>query len=286
MNTGIIFALLSMLFAGINDVIFKRYSTEDRSRGIYVFGIGVIWTVLQTAYLGYKGIQLDSGIEPTLFYGSIAGFLLVCSNILLLESLKKIDTSLGSTIYRLNTIVVVFLSIIFLNEIISSMKLIGISLGIIAVMLLFKSNKNLESHVTYSTFLWIAVTASVFRGLYGVISKAGLLNGASAETMLLIASFFWVIGGIAYALLREKRFKVTRIKVKYSIISGILVFLIVNTLIAGLQIGEASIIIPIANLSFLVALTLSVIMKMEVLNKFKLIAISFSVLAIIFLSWT
>ncbi len=38
MNIGIFFALFSMFFAGINDVVFKRYSIEDRSRGIYIDG--------------------------------------------------------------------------------------------------------------------------------------------------------------------------------------------------------------------------------------------------------
>ncbi len=283
MNIGIILALFSMFFAGLNDVVFKRYSTEDRSRGIYIFGIGITWTLLQLAYYGFKEIEFNLTM-PTLIYGGITGLLLVCSNIFLLESLKRIDASLGSTTYRLNTIIVVFLSVVLLNEQLYLTKIIGISLGIIAVILLFKSNKDTNSQINYTKFLWIAITASIFRAFYGVVSKIGLINDASPEILLLFASCFWIIGGLTYALLREKGFKITKIKIQYSIISGILVFLIVNTLIGALKVGEASIIIPIANLGFLVALSLSLLTKMEALNKYKIIAIIVSVLAIIFLS--
>jgi len=36
-QSGIIFALLSLLFAGVNDVVFKKYANKDRSRP-YVSG--------------------------------------------------------------------------------------------------------------------------------------------------------------------------------------------------------------------------------------------------------
>jgi len=47
MTNAVIFALLSLCFAGLNDVAFKRYSAKDRSRGMLVFGIGLVWALLQ-----------------------------------------------------------------------------------------------------------------------------------------------------------------------------------------------------------------------------------------------
>ena len=34
MNQGILFALLSLIAAGINDVVFKKYSQKDRKRAL------------------------------------------------------------------------------------------------------------------------------------------------------------------------------------------------------------------------------------------------------------
>ena len=91
--------------------------------------------------------------------------------------------------------------------------------------------------------------------------------------MMLIAAASWIIGGFCYAWLRERRVRITRKKLGYSALSGVLVFVIVNSLILALERGQASIVVPIANLSFIVALALSVAMKMERFTMRKTIAI-------------
>ena len=68
--------------------------------------------------------------------------------------------------------------------------------------------------------------------------------------------------------------RVTRAKIKYSLASGLLVFLTVNTLFLGLQRGDASIVIPIANLSFVLVLIVSVLLRMEVLTARKAFALA------------
>ena len=136
-DSPILFATLSMFFAGLNDVVFKRYSSKDRSRGMYVLGIGVIWTVLQAGTFWLKGtpFTIDS---TTLLFGLSAGIFLTLSNLLLIESLTHINVSLGSTIYRLNTIGVILLSVIFLGETIGFFKWAGIVTGICGVLLLYQ----------------------------------------------------------------------------------------------------------------------------------------------------
>jgi len=47
MSYGVGFALFSLLLTGFNDVLFKRYSTGGRSIGIFVFGVGLLWTFAQ-----------------------------------------------------------------------------------------------------------------------------------------------------------------------------------------------------------------------------------------------
>jgi drug/metabolite transporter (DMT)-like permease len=97
MKSSIMFALLSLLFAGINDVVYKKYSSKERSRGMYIFGIGIIWTFLQTVAINLQDISFSYDFI-SIRYGLAAGLLLTVSNILLLESLTNIDVSLGSTI--------------------------------------------------------------------------------------------------------------------------------------------------------------------------------------------
>ncbi|MCP5093843.1 MAG: EamA/RhaT family transporter, partial [Gammaproteobacteria bacterium] len=111
MSTALSFALLSLTAAGFLDVSFKRYSRKERSRGVYVFGCGLVWTVLQLGLLAAR--DLAPAVDAvSVSYGIAAGVLVAAANLLLIESLKHLDVSLGSTIYRLNTIGVVVLSVL------------------------------------------------------------------------------------------------------------------------------------------------------------------------------
>jgi len=189
-SAAIGFALVSLLFAGVNDVVFKRYSRQERSRGMFVLGIGIVWGILQLLALVMQGQQLDVA-TPALAFGIAAGAMVTLSNL---------------------------------------------------------------------------------RAGFGVTFKAGLSQGAHAPTMMLIAAASWIIGGFCYARFREHRVRITRKKLGYSALSGVLVFVIVNSLALALERGQASIVVPIANLSFIVALALSVAMKMERLTMRKTIA--------------
>ncbi len=276
MEIAIIYALLSLCFAGMNDVVFKRYSMKDRARGTVVFGIGLVWALLQGLTLWGKGNAVYTD-ATTISYGLLAGAILALSNLLLIEGLTHIEISLGSTIYRLNTIGVVLLSVLFLHEELGLLQVMGISSGVIAVLILLPRPEKRTEDPLQRGFIWLVVIASMLRSIYGVISKAGLNQGADADTMLLIAALCWIVGGFLYARFREGRFLMTWKKAIYSFISGILVYLIVYFLVAGIMRGQASIVIPIANLSFVAALAISVVMGMERLSIKKLTAIGCAV---------
>lgn len=282
MSRAILFALLSLVFAGVLDVVYKRYSRKDRSRGTYVFGIGVVWAVLQCATIAISDETLV--VDATsIGYGIFAGLFLTLSNLLLLESLTHIDVSLGSTVYRLNTIGVVAMAYLFLGEDLGGVKLAGIGLGIVAVGLLYQPDTgevDQEHRQHFLPFFLMAVVASLFRASYGVITRGGILHQADPQTMLLLCAISWIIGGALYARLREGRFKLTSKKISYALITGILVFLVVDFLMLAVKYGEASVVIPIANMSFIMAMALSVALRFEPLSSRKVAAMVVACLAI------
>jgi drug/metabolite transporter (DMT)-like permease len=280
----ILFALLSLVFAAANDVVFKRYAAKERSRGAYVFGIGLVWFILQVPTAFARGVELPLA-AMTMGCGLIAGLMLTASNLLLLESLTHIDASLGSTIYRLNTMGVVVLALLFLDETLGVYKGLGIVAGVVSVFLLYRRDgQGQTTHQVFLLYFSLAVAASLLRACYGVISKAGLLHGADLQPMLVLGALSWVAGGAGYAILREKRLRVTRKKAAYSVLSGILVFLIVNFLLLAIEHGQASTVIPIANMSFILALVLSVALGMERFTPRKLAAVAAAACSIVLLS--
>lgn len=277
------FALLSFLFAGLNDVVFKRYVVADRSRGMLVLGIGVVWTALHLAVFAIRGVPIRVD-AATLGFGLAAGTLLVCSNLLLLESLAHVDLSLGSTIYRLNTLGVVVLSYLFLGERIGPYKATGIGLGIAAVLLLSHRPARHARSARDALFLAAVVTAALLRAGYGVTTRKAMLEDVRPEPVLLLVSSCWIVGGAAYALVKERRLRLTRDKAAYAAVSGTLVFVIVYCLMLAVERGEASVVIPIANMSFVIALAVSLLTGMEKLTPRKLLAVCAAVAAIALLS--
>jgi drug/metabolite transporter (DMT)-like permease len=284
-NVGVAvgFALLSFLFAGLNDLVFKRYAVSARSSGMLVLGIGVVWTAIQLLVFGLLGrpLRLDAA---TLAYGGLAGALLVVSNLLLIESLRHVELSLGSTIYRLNTVAVAVLSFVVLEEPLGATKLSGIGLGVLAVLLLSHRPAWHPPGVRHHLFVAAVVVAALLRATYGVVTRKAMLDHLAPEPLLLVVSATWILGGAAYALARDGRLRLTREKVGYSAVSGTLVFLIVYALLRAVQHGQASVVIPIANMSFLVALAISVATRLEPLTARKAAAALVAVGAILLLS--
>ena len=284
MLSPVSYALLSLMFAAVNDVVYKRYATKDRSRGAYVFGIGLVWLLLQVPTAFARGVEFPLA-TVTLGCGLAAGLMLTASNLLLLESLTHIDASLGSTVYRLNTMGVVVLALLFLDETLGVYKGLGIVAGVVAVFLLYRRDAHCQTtHRTFLLYFSLAVAASLFRACYGVTSKAGLLHGADLQPMLVLGALSWIVGGVGYAILREKRFRVTGKKALYSGLSGVFVFLIVNFLLLAIEHGQASTVIPIANMSFILALVLSVVLRMERFTPRKLAAVAAAACSILLLS--
>ena len=284
MSAAIIYALLSLVFGGLIEIVFKRYSAAKRSRGMMICGVGVVWAILLITDVAIRG---DTFLftPVTWKFGLVAGIAVATANILLLESLRHMEVSLGSTIYRLNTIVVVLLAVIFLGESLSLIKLAGVGCGVIAVLLLYQQQHLAGTHYTLKTGLIIVIFGALLRAVYGVVTKAGLSAGADADSLILISAICWIVSGGLYALIIERRYAITRAKLIYSLVAGMLAYAIVKTLVTALSLGEASVVVTIANMSFLMSLLVALLLKMEVLSPKKITAMFFAISAITLLSY-
>ena len=268
MTAAITFALLSLFSAGCLDVSFKRYSKKARSRGIYLAICGVTWTSLQITYFVSQNVALIFDFV-TLIYGLAAGIILALANLLLIESLTALNLSVGSTIYRLNTVAVVFLSLIILAEPVSALKSLGVIMAIAAVWMLCERADYQTLQSGLGVFIWMAIIASALRGIFAIIAKLGMAAGTHSDTALLIYAISWILAGLIYAIWREDNVRVTTPKIAYGVISGTLLCMTANFIILAIARGDVSTVVPIANLSFVVAFCLSAAFGMELFTRRK-----------------
>ena len=279
MSAGVGYALLSLLSAGLLDVLFGRYSGKRRGAATYLVGIGIVVVLGQSVALAVVGasVVVDAG---TAMWGIFAGAIVMLANALLIESLAGINVSLGSTIYRLNTIAVVIFAVAFLGETLTLPKLAGVLLGVVGVILLYQRGGRWGNDRLLLVSVWIAVAASLLRAAFGIVSKLGLSGGADPFLFMVYIGAGWTLAASVYGMVRRQPATDMRKVLPYAIASGTLVCLVASFLLLGLRAGEASIVIPIANMSFVVALLISAACGMENLTLRKLLAVAAAALGI------
>ena len=284
MSAGVGYALLSLVAAGVLDIVYARYSAKRSVTGTYLIGVGVVLIVGQSIALAVAGVPFSFNVAA-IVYGTLAGMVVLLANALLIESLAGINVSLGSTIYRLNTIAVVIFAVAFLHEALTLPKFAGVLLGVIAVILLYRRGGRGGDDRLLVVAVWLAIAASLLRAAFGIISKVGLGHGTDPFVFMIYVAIGWTLAAMGYGVVRRRReTAVLRNVVPYALVSGVLICLVASFLLLGLRMGEASVVITIANMSFVVALLIAIASGMEHFTARKLFAVASAVVAIVLLT--
>lgn len=279
---AIIFALCSLVFAALNDLAFKFYARKTRARGLYVTMIGLVWAalLLLTMRPGWDNWQ------TTLTWGLISGFFSAAANLLLIEAMAHQEVGICSTIYRLNLVLVVIGAVLLLGEAMNTVKIAGLLFAVGAVLLFAHSGKkHLIPKQQRLLGVALVMAAALFRAGMGLSYKYAFLQGADRVGIILLNSFCWIAGGLIYTLWREpKGWRVTRSFWGYGLVSGVLVTGIVLFMALSLQHGDATVVLPIAQMSFLLTAVIGIIILGESMEKRKLLGMTFGLLTILLLA--
>jgi drug/metabolite transporter (DMT)-like permease len=197
---------------------------------------------------------------------------------------------LCATIYRLNLVPVTIGAALLLGESISPVQYAGIACACAAVCAFVPRSKDKkEVRRALGCAFAVMLIASLMRAGMGLSYRYGFQHGASEKYVVVVNSLFWIFGGVLYTALRE------RALLPYSkadwknlfvlgSLSGALVTGIVVTMALSLKLGSASVVLPIAQMSFLVTGALGIWLLKEKLTFGKALAFVCGVAAILLLS--
>ena len=278
MTTAILFALGSLFLTALNDFVFKLFADKMRSIGGFVAVVGCFWLVAQ---LFFPCTTVN--LRATLTWGVLAGFMSVAANILLIEAMGLQSAGLCSTIYRMNMVFAVLGACLLLNEHISPLHWCGIVLALLAiVMFLPRSTAVGFSRLGFG----LAVLAAVLRAIMGLAYRYGFEHGADKNTVVMINCLMWIVVGILYSIFRERSLKWLKDAniYKYGAVSGLLVCIIIWCMACSLKLGDASRVLPIAQMSFLLTFVMGVIWLKEKCDWRKIVAMVSGVGAVVLLS--
>jgi len=269
---GLLYALISMTFAGLNDFVFKQYIHKNQaSLGPFVAGIGLIWALV------FGAIMLVTTGGPTWRAWQVSlsvGLALVVANILLIHGLRSVQAGTGAVIYRLNFVAAAAAGIIILNEDLTLWKVFGIGLGLTAILLIGNNTNTARDPSRRAFILGIIalVAASLLRAASGVLYKVANTRGIPRPEVMTICGICWLIGGLAYMVLTSERLATPVRTLKFSFLSGLLVCGIAFFLLLATSVGDVSVVVPIAQLSFVSTMILGIAFHKESFNRRRAIA--------------
>lgn len=285
MSPGVGFALASLVFAGVNDFIFKKQSNDGSGRGAYMAVIGAVWfAVFALAALARGAPPSEAPAPPgsTLAWGLAAGLLSASANYLLIGGLRTVGAAVGATIYRMNMVAAAAVGVIFLGEPLGAAKLGGFALAA-AALLLFAGGPNPSRGRGVELGLGLAFAASLLRAGMGISYKLAADAGVHGSWFLAIQGLVWLAAGSAGAILNGRGAGLGAALVRRGVISGLLVCGIVYFFRRALALGEASVVIPIAQMSFVITALISRFALGERLDGRKVAALCLSAAAFVLL---
>ena len=284
----IIYALVSAIFSGLTSVLASYSSKLNKVDSILITTIRtfIILVLSFIATLIYKTFNEIYNLNiKTIIFLILSGISTTLLWIFYFKALDTGDVSKVTPIDKTSIVITLILSMIFLHEKITIIKVISIIFILIGTLLTV--NKKTTNEKNNKWILYSILTA-IFTSTTTIISKIGLNDIDSVlatfirTVIVFIILMFIVIIKKKYVYLKD----ISKKSLRYVIYSGI-----TNTLswlfyFASLKDGETSIVFTIEKLSIVVTILLSVIFLKEKLNRKQIIGIIIIVIATSLLMFT
>jgi drug/metabolite transporter (DMT)-like permease len=280
MTPGIGLALGAMLCFGMGDLLYKRAAQAGiESRHFIMLQA---WAFCPTITL-YALLTDNLHVRPSAIWGGLAGLFALVAFYNFSQSLRTGTISANAPIFRLNFTVTAFLAIVLLGEPITLLRLMGLTLALVAVWLLLAEPQGSPSRPSLAslTRVLIATGALAFANLF---YKVGLLQGARPETLLSAQAWVFCSLATAFVFVVDRRLHASPKIWRYSGPTAALLVVGFVLLLHGLLIGHASVLIPVAQLGFVVTALVGGVLFAESMPRRKQVGIGTAAGALVLLA--
>ena len=266
----LIFAICSAVFAGLTSILAKCGLQEVDStvatafRTVVAMAFAWIIVLISGSY-----VQLDSISGETWIFLILSGLATGASWLCYFKALQLGDVNKVVPVDKSSTVMAIMLAIIFLGESLSIPEIVGVALILVGTMLMIekKDVKGMESKG--SSWLFFAIGSAVFAALTSILGKVGMegidSNLGTAIRTVVVLGMSWIMIYVSHK--QSKMHGIKRRDMAFIILSGLATGASWMFFFGALQMGPASIIIPIDKLSILVTIAFSYIVFKEKLTK-------------------
>ena len=287
-SLAVTYAVIALLLGAVADLLYRVAQQRGIDAPNFIFWQStvfttIIWAASVTSWVIFGGDGPIGFIHSsTWLYGVPAGVFGYLGLTLFVASLRTGDASVNAPIFRLNFVVTALGAIIILGESADPLKLGGILLAVLAVLVLLNITQISAIRSNVRSLL-LAVAGSIFFGVAGLISKAGLDTGDIGAVPMVLTQTVGFQQAAIITLLRGRNFSISRPVVQFAPGIAVIQVMWAVLLFESLRIGDASISYPIVQMSFVITAILAVIFLKEEMNRSKGGGLVIAVIAVIVL---
>jgi drug/metabolite transporter (DMT)-like permease len=257
MTQPIVYAMVAMACYGVSDFIYKRAAAAGIRADHFLMAQGWCFCPLVILYaLATHTLVLD----PAALWGSLAGAFIFIGFYYFIRSLATGSVSTNASIFRLNFIVTAFLAIALLGEPLSRRKIAGLALALLATWLLLgdgSATDRAPDDARRRSLAEVAVATLAF-GASNFFHTVGLRHGAVPETLAVAqAALFMPLATIVVYLV-DRKVLLPPVTFKYSAAAAIVLLGATIFLLRSVAGGQASVLVPITQMGFIVAALLGI----------------------------
>jgi drug/metabolite transporter (DMT)-like permease len=282
---GVHLALGAMLCYGLVDWVYKR------AAGLGVPAHQMLMAQALFFAPGMYGYALLTGTlvaGASFLWGMAAGLFIFVALYAFNRSLADGAVSVVAPVFRLSFAITAALAVWLLDEPLDAWRIAGLGAALAAVVLLVgggpvAGSAGGKGRLRGRALLQVAI-ATVAMGLVSFFYKLGAAAGGGGATVLCGQAAVFAPLAIGVACMRDRGFRVPRRVLPHAATTAFLLFAGVLMLIAGLARGDASVLVPIAQLSFVVTALLGLVVLREPLTPRKAAGLACAIAALVCLA--
>ena len=278
MSPGVEYALAAMACIGLADLVYKRAASTGVQAIHFLMVQGVFFTPAIVLYAWASGVLV---FQPSVAWGMAAGFFIYIALYHFAVSLAAGAVSIVAPIFRLNFVLAAGFAIVALGEPLTTNKLIGLALSLIAVWLLLGGAPDKSAGRVPFARVLLATTALAACNL---CYKFGVAAGVPPVTMLVgQASVFFPMTLVA-VWISDRSFTASRGAWRNAPFAALFLFIGFPLLLESLRRGEASVLIPIGQMGFIVTALCGMLFLREACTPRKLAGLAIAAGALVMLA--
>jgi len=262
MNHPIVDAVVAMICYGISDFIYKRAATANIRADRFL--VGQAWPFLPLVTI-YALATHTLILTPAALWGSVAGAFIFTGFYFFIRSLGTGSVSTNASIFRMNFVVTVFLVIVFLGEPLTAGKVGGLALALLATWLLVGGQADPEhanGQARRRSIIQVALATLAF-GASTFFHTLGLRHGVPPETLAVAQTALFMPLATTVLYVTDRTVVPPMPALKYGAAAAVMLFGATIFLLHGIAVGQASILVPIAQMGFIVAALLGIFVLRE-----------------------